>query len=81
MPNEKSCFFCETSLSGGIDTWGPPGGPEFCMACWFEWERYEARERVFYEEYVKAEGLPRRWCGTSSPLGSRVEEVIGDLQG
>jgi hypothetical protein len=77
----SKCFFCEKPVSGGIDTYGPPGGPEFCEPCWFEWERYEAREQKFYEEYLKAEGLLRHWCGTCSPSGSRVDVVIGDLQG
>jgi hypothetical protein len=76
-----ACFFCECPLQGGIETYGPPGGPEFCMACWFDWERMEERERKIYEEYLKAEGLPRHWCGTCSPSGSRVDNVIGAVQG
>ena len=33
----------------------------------FDIERHEAREQKFYEDYLKAEGLPRHWCGTCSP--------------
>lgn len=76
-----SCFFCEKPLSGGIDTYGNVNGPEFCFACWFDFQDYEKREQQFYEEYLKAKGLPRHWCGTCSPSGSRVDNVIGDIQG
>lgn len=29
-----NCEACQKPLSGGVDTYGDPGGPEFCFECW-----------------------------------------------